>query len=238
MNILSKFANRYQVERDRALQDMKFKPLETELQKDNWLSKAMSSVRKFFTGKKHSITYQDRLNRVLEQACSGCDIKHITYLLDRGADAHLTSPELLFMNVSKSTRSNEITKFLISRGANIHEDEESVLRVASLHGDPELVRIMLDMGCDIHAKNDYAIKAASSHNYGSSEKACPSQKHSEIISLLLIDFNMTIKHETKIWLEKHSCTEALEILAMRDLKDSLESTLTPKQEAKSKKMKI
>ena len=233
MSIVSNIVKRYEIECDRALQNANFTPLETKLKKDNWLSNALSSVRKFLTGKKHSKSYQERLNRVLSQACSGCDIKHITYLLDRGADAHLNNLALLLMNVSKSPRSNEITNLLISRGANIHEDDEIVLRVASLHGDPELTKMMLCMGCDIHAKNDYAIKAAASHNYGHPEKG-----HSEIISLLLIDFNMPIKSETRQWLEIHSCTEALEILSRRDLNDSLESTLERKHEAKHKRLKI
>ncbi|MGJ7553360.1 hypothetical protein ACSFBI_05160 [Variovorax sp. RB3P1] len=119
-------------------------------------------------------------------------------------------------------------KLLVSRGADFHKDEELIMRGVASLGLTFTLEMMLEHGCDIHAMNDYAIKAVASQNDSGST------------NLILIDFNMPIKTETKHWLEENNCTEALDIIATRDLNNDLEAALKPKDETtvKTRKQKI
>ena len=54
-----------------------------------------------------------------------------------------------------------IVKLLLERKANVHVDDDYVLRWASADGHLEVVKLLLKHGANVHAGNDYALRMAS-----------------------------------------------------------------------------
>jgi len=55
----------------------------------------------------------------------------------------------------------DIVKYLISQGANIHSSNDYVLCCASYRGHLDVVKCLIEHGADIHARNDLALVWAS-----------------------------------------------------------------------------
>ena len=55
----------------------------------------------------------------------------------------------------------EAVKFLISKGADIHTDNDYPLRWSSRSGHLEVVRYLVNLGADIHADDDYVLRWSS-----------------------------------------------------------------------------
>jgi ankyrin repeat protein len=51
----------------------------------------------------------------------------------------------------------ELVQFVISKGANIHDQDDYVLRLASSYGYLEIVKYLVENGADIHADNNFAL---------------------------------------------------------------------------------
>lgn len=52
----------------------------------------------------------------------------------------------------------ETFKMLIESGANIHDDDDYVLRWSAFNGHVKVVRFLIKSGADIHAQYDYALR--------------------------------------------------------------------------------
>ena len=59
----------------------------------------------------------------------------------------------------------EVVKYLVSKGANIHAENDCAIRWASQNGYLEVVQFLISKGADVHAENDYAIKWASGNGH-------------------------------------------------------------------------
>jgi ankyrin repeat protein len=59
----------------------------------------------------------------------------------------------------------EIIKKLIKEGADIHIDDDYVLRLAAESGHLDVVKYLIKNGADIHARDDYALGWAVSNDY-------------------------------------------------------------------------
>jgi len=67
----------------------------------------------------------------------------------------------------------KVVKFLISKGVDVHVDGNCALRWASLHGHLEIVKFLFSKGADVHAENSCSLQWASKNG------------HLEIVKLLI-----------------------------------------------------
>ena len=58
-----------------------------------------------------------------------------------------------------------IVKKLIKKGADIHIDDDYVLRLAACNGHLDAVKYLVKNGADIHVRNDYALGWASNNGH-------------------------------------------------------------------------
>ena len=58
-----------------------------------------------------------------------------------------------------------LVKQLVSKGADIHVDNDWALRCASHNGQLEVVKYLVEAGANIHAYNDYALRWASENGH-------------------------------------------------------------------------
>ncbi|KKP94624.1 MAG: hypothetical protein US13_C0017G0002 [candidate division TM6 bacterium GW2011_GWE2_36_25] len=54
---------------------------------------------------------------------------------------------------------------LLDRGANVHAQDDFVLRWAARNGHTDTVRLLLDRGANIHARDDYALRCAAANGH-------------------------------------------------------------------------
>lgn len=66
---------------------------------------------------------------------------------------------------AKSFCRSDIVEFLINNGSDIHQDDDTSLITASLHGCEKVVRILVNNGANIHAQDNQALVSASSRGY-------------------------------------------------------------------------
>ena len=59
----------------------------------------------------------------------------------------------------------EVVQYLVSQGANIHAYNSEAVRLASEKGHLDVVRYLISQGADIHAKDNYAVRSASHNKY-------------------------------------------------------------------------
>ena len=118
----------------------------------------------------------------------------------------------------------DIVKYLDENGCKVIDHPEC-LGIAIFTGSNNVAHYCLSQGTDIHHQSDHALKtAASEGNYGAAK-------------MLIVDFNMPVKQDTKDWLEMKGADDVLDLIKKRDLTLRLESKLKTKQE-KSLRMKI
>ncbi len=59
----------------------------------------------------------------------------------------------------------DVVKYLVEHDVNIHGSTDGALRMASLTGHLEVVKYLVEHGANIHAGNDYALRWASNDGY-------------------------------------------------------------------------
>ncbi len=59
-----------------------------------------------------------------------------------------------------SARHLEVVKYLVEQGADIHADDDYAMRWASERGHLEVVKYLIEHGADIHAQDDEALRFA------------------------------------------------------------------------------
>ena len=59
----------------------------------------------------------------------------------------------------------EVVKYLTEIGANIHADNDSALRLASSNGQSDVVKYLIGHAADIHAQTDYSLRLASKNGH-------------------------------------------------------------------------
>ena len=58
-----------------------------------------------------------------------------------------------------------LTTTMLKHGADIHADNDHVIRWAVLRGSFKVVELLLKHGADIHVSNDYALRVAATRGY-------------------------------------------------------------------------
>ncbi|HXK32081.1 MAG TPA: ankyrin repeat domain-containing protein [Candidatus Paceibacterota bacterium] len=58
-----------------------------------------------------------------------------------------------------------LTTTMLKHGADIHADNDHVIRWAVLRGSFKVVELLLKHGADIHVSNDYALRVAAARGY-------------------------------------------------------------------------
>jgi len=59
----------------------------------------------------------------------------------------------------------EVVKFLVEKGADIHAGNDFSLRLAARNGHLEVVKFLVEKGADIHTGNDYALRWAACYSH-------------------------------------------------------------------------
>lgn len=162
-------------------------------------------------------------NNLMEAAVNG-NTKLIEMLLANGANVHADND--FAIRIASNNGHTQTVSLLIDNGAHVSAKNEGALKWAAEEGHTEVVRVLLENGADIHHDHDTSLKRAA--EYG----------HSATLSLMIVDFNMTIKPETKAYLEENNFHDALKIINARDLNKNLSLNLNPKTEKKSMTMKL
>jgi ankyrin repeat protein len=85
-----------------------------------------------------------RTSQALCQACLGCQIQAVEFLLDNGADIHLKGDSALLCSVQRSCV--EVFRILLRRGANITAIESRVIELDPARLSAEMKRVWLHYG--------------------------------------------------------------------------------------------
>src|SRR5438477_129720 len=83
------------------------------------------------------------------------------------------------MNMIEACKNGNLERVqeLVALNADIHADNDNVIRRASEYGHIEVVKYLVELNADIHADNDYALRWAS--NYG----------HVDIVKYLIVSMS-------------------------------------------------
>ena len=135
--------------------------------------------------------------------------------------------DLLFIDASKKkSGSLKIVKYLVLLGANIHENHDYAIQLASINGHLEVVKFLVSLGADIHETNDLAVRWASEHG------------HLEVVKFLVESgANIHAKDDYAVlWASKNYHSEVVKYLVSKGAKIP-ENTYESKP-TKSKKTKV
>lgn len=157
--------------------------------------------------------------RTIQAACTDGKTEIVKFLHEQGAEftKHCIQGAV-------SGGHLDIVKYLDENGCKVIDHPEC-LGIAIFTGSNNVAHYCLSQGTDIHHQSDHALKtAASEGNYGAAK-------------MLIVDFNMPVKQDTKDWLEMKGADDVLDLIKKRDLTLRLESKLKTKQE-KSMRLKL
>ena len=84
--------------------------------------------------------------------CKEGNLEKIKELVDKGADKQEA------LDCSAENGYLEVVKYLVSLGADIHEENEYALYLSAQYGHLEVVKYLVSLGADIHADNEYALR--------------------------------------------------------------------------------
>ena len=107
-----------------------------------------------------------------------CDIQHIFEFLEYGdkvctielpedEDAQVVQVEnkykadKIIIKTIKNLYDENMFKYLLEKGANVHAGDDYALRWASERGHTNVVKLLLEHGADVHADNNGALRCAS-----------------------------------------------------------------------------
>jgi hypothetical protein len=105
------------------------------------------------------------IRRVLSIS-SSCDINlddHLDDHLDFLADIKKRCSFNIFYKWKSSVHSLYASTFLIEHRADVHEDDDYALRLASINGHKDTVTLLLQHNANLHAKEDQAFRHACSN---------------------------------------------------------------------------
>lgn len=81
----------------------------------------------------------------------------VKYLVDSGMPTcYITSA---FLEASYKEQLNTV-KYLVGKGADIHEEDDKALRFAATHGHLDMVKCLVEQKANIHATDDIALRSA------------------------------------------------------------------------------
>ena len=75
--------------------------------------------------------------------------------------ANINENDDLALKLASERRQLEVVKYLINHGANIHAEEDEALVSASHSGYLEIVKFLIESGANIHAEEDLPLRFAS-----------------------------------------------------------------------------
>ena len=99
-------------------------------------------------------------NDVLLQSSYNGHLEIVKYIIEKGAK-NINESLILSAKYNKL----EVVKFLINNGADIHVDNEYILRYSAQTGHTEIVKYLIENGANIHIDDDYALRCSALYSH-------------------------------------------------------------------------
>lgn len=101
---------------------------------------------------------------LLSEAAEHNSLEMAKFVINKGADIKLISNQNALSDFA-AKGNIEAVEYLMSKGMNIHFQDEKALRISAAHGQTEMVKFLLDKGADINAGNHCALVLSVKYAY-------------------------------------------------------------------------